>query len=309
MNSKQKKVEQGVFGAGCHVTIPSKTQETPITVALIGHSFTARLVRDNFKVDCDRFKNCVTRIVDANIKCSIAGLSGAKINDLELILDMVKEHYSIVVIDIGSNDLCDNVPVPSIVADLKRCTANILSTHPEIEMLAICQITYRDEVPPYCAKTLDVYNQDVDALNHEIIKMTRNKYNMMQWHHKGLINPEDRITRDGVHPDTVSGKLKYFVSITDACLFAKKEVNTRRGMTKTQWRKSKKARWEEIATERYESFVVKQINQDDPNQAMAQQLIMHRHTSSCPTGCREQITEEEKNQIMRKWALRKINKE
>lgn len=306
---KIKCVETGQLGVGCHPFLKVKPDsDNTLQIALIGHSFVARVTRKYFQVfKCWKFEEALERLIRSSIKCTVAGLSGGKIGDLENIRSKIAHvHAEIVMIDIGSNDLCDNILPVEAAIDLRFYLRNLLKNNKEIKLLVICHALHRDVVSKYSHKELDKYNQDIDDFNHFVVKMTRNNPKMVHWHHQGLAHPIEATSSDGVHPDTKNGRIKYLQSITEACVFAKKEMQTRSAITKTQWRKARREHWQQVTETRYKNFVIKELKKRATTQGVVadRPLIYHKHTRACPKGCKTTITAEEENKIVKEWKLK-----
>jgi len=303
---KPKKVKSMVVDVSNHDHVDGPEQNDERThVAILGHSFVERIA-GNIKryVDTTKaeFAREFQRLEDERITAIMSGLSGGKIKDLSKIKEDIKDlplSPTICIIDLGSNDLCNEVNINDLVKTYKQNIEKMCREDENIKMVVICQALYRNLVPAWCVKHIDDYNNEVDKLNHQLMKMTRNHYERMHWHHKGLIQPPEPFTDDGVHPDTESGKLKYFRSLVTASIEAKRELYYRQTMTKTQWRKCKKESRLVISRAKHENFVFKQYNKGETS------AIYHFHEKTCVKNCEIKLTNWEISRIV----ARRLNRD
>jgi len=186
---------------------------------ILGHSFVRRLkefvIRDTKHQFCDTLN-----IADA---CSVAwhGIGGRTIEKINLfdraIISSIKP--DILLLEIGSNDLCPVYSKPKTVAsDILQF---VKSYHDDlhVKIIIVCQICKRSKSPH--AK----YNDNVSAANNYLkLALSKTEYAIF-WRHRGLSNPTGNIfARDGIHLNGLGNKALY-KSYRGAILMGVKKFN------------------------------------------------------------------------------------
>ena len=103
-----------------------------------------------------------------------------------------------------------------------------------LKLLVLCQVTHKTDAiyscnqANYTDKALAALNTDIDKFNNEMFCLTKRDRRIIRWRHRGMKQPDEILSTDGTHPDTLSGKWKYQRSISAMCRMAKAELMDRR---------------------------------------------------------------------------------
>ena len=120
------------------------------------------------------------RTVDKLIKFDLQAIRGTAPN--------------VVILDIGSNDLCDEQAAPDLVALSILALVEILLKDLQLQCLVLCQVLPRENQP------FAEYNDRVWRLNGLLREAVKSIHGVKFWLHRGLCNPSHNIfTRDGIH--------------------------------------------------------------------------------------------------------------
>ena len=193
---------------------PSNTASTS-PVLILGHSFVRRLrefVRcrahgHTFYVDFNLTQQC---------DVSILGIGGRTVDkimrhDLHQIRRMAPE---IVILELGSNDLCDESCDAESVSLAIEALVELLHKDMNVRFTMVCEVIPREK-PPYTS-----YNEKVYQLNSYLHKALNNASFAKTWRHRGLSNPAVNIYMpDGIHLNEAGNKALYR-SYRGAILFA-----------------------------------------------------------------------------------------
>ena len=217
-----------------------------IKILVIGHSFVKRFQKDVLR-ESKHEQICVQEVINlrgSRIIPYFLGTSGANIADVPTFENAgVKQNPTIIIVDIGQNDLCWSSQTPRQYAEaLNLQVRHMFDVYPNLELVVICQVTFKTqkifEAPRVRTdKKLTVLNDDIDRFNYEIMKLTRHNLKIVRYRHRGMKNPVKPVSEDGTHPDSTSGKWKYMKSISAMCRMAKQDVMDRRTLSKTALRK------------------------------------------------------------------------
>lgn len=150
----------------------------------------------------------------SNTDIFIYGFGGLRLkNDLfrrlhKLDRKLVKS--DVVVLDLGSNDLCDEYYSPALFVRDYLSYANFLQTGLGVQKVVICQLLPR-LVTPY-----EEYNDHIILANRMLEQQVINM-DITFWKHRcGLWNPTVNVYDvDGIHLSMDNGYPKYFRSIRD----------------------------------------------------------------------------------------------
>lgn len=197
----------------------------PVKVKIMGHSFVSRL--QHF-IRLSHAYNANLNLDNSLCNISYSALPGGtikKFRDSQMPI-LMNSHVDVVVIQIGSNDLC------KLSLDPRSLSANIINLVRDLHVqsgvtnVVVMQILHR-HIPRNPAKSrgLDVvnYNQRVDVLNGLLSESLRDISYALFWKHKGLINfanLEAAMTDDGVHLNQTVGYKKYLHNIRSAVQYS-----------------------------------------------------------------------------------------
>ena len=112
---------------------------------------------------------------------------------------------NIVVLDLGSNDLCDKDSHPETIALSIVALAELLLTELRLRFIAVCEMTARQNEP------FVGYNEKAALLNSQLRESLRVILTAKCWHHRGLINSTNNAVYapDGIHLDYLGNKALY----------------------------------------------------------------------------------------------------
>ena len=220
--------------------------EPCIKILMLGHSFVKRLRNGilDYMVALDGEENFqeTLQVDGCGIIPYFYGKSGAMVSHLpQLTKETLKQFPSILIVDIGQNDLCWLKNDPQTVAtDLYTEIQLMLYTYENLELVAICYATEKRKMKKG-DKSLEKVNEHVHMFNMALLRLTRRDKRIMRWLHKGCTKPTETHSTDGTHPNTGYGFWRYLRSISALCKAAKKQMALRRTMSLWAIEKVKKA--------------------------------------------------------------------
>ena len=125
---------------------------------------------------------------------------------------------NVVVLEVGSNDLCDISSDPEAVCSLIITLINRLRVEFSVDWVVVCQTLPRKKQP------YPDYNSAVSTLNSWLKQNLSTKEHATFWRHRGLARPSLNIyDRDGIHLNR-RGEDLLFRSYRRAILFALKQL-------------------------------------------------------------------------------------
>lgn len=162
---------------------------------LLGHSFVRRMTEF---IDRNQKDGTYTCTFNLGSTCTVKmiGIGGRTVdklikNDLQDIRDTAP---NVVIMDIGSNDLCDKQSDPDTVALAIIVLVELLIKDLKLRCLVLCQVLPRKKQP------FMEYNERVWKLNGLLKEAVKGIQGAKFWIHRGLCKPSQNIfTRDGVH--------------------------------------------------------------------------------------------------------------
>ena len=124
----------------------------------------------------------------------------------------------ILVLEIGSNDLCDPSADPETLGDTITAFVDVLHHEIQHKFIVICQVIPRRNLP------FLNYNRRVKKLNKCQQDTLADSLVVKFWRHRGLNNPtRDIYVRDGIHLNKQGNKALYR-SCQGAMLYALKQI-------------------------------------------------------------------------------------
>ena len=187
-----------------------------VRVMILGHSFVKRFDESCF----------VSNLGIGNVVLNVHGVGGRTVEkvrryDME---DVRRFSPQIIVLEIGSNDLCDpNVDVDVFVSSVVEFCDFLLSSVASVKFICVCEVIRRkwtSGVP------LQLYNTNVAAYNIKLKEVMGSKPTIKVWRHRGFqneINLDRHLLGDGVHPNA-DGLFNLYLSYRGAVLFALKQL-------------------------------------------------------------------------------------
>jgi len=169
-------------------------------------------------IDRNQEDGTYTRTFNLGSTCTVKtiGIGGRTVdklikNDLQDIRDTAP---NVVIMDIGSNDLCDEQSDPDTVALAIIALVELLIKDLKLRCLVLCQVLPRKKQP------FMEYNERVWKLNGLLKEAVKGIHGAKFWIHRGLCKPSQNIfTRDGVHLND-EGHQALYRSYRGAILFA-----------------------------------------------------------------------------------------
>ena len=202
----------------------------PDKILVMGHSFIRRFTYF-LSHSQDHSANLNLDVRSCFIKYSgIPGGTVAKFNDRQL-AEVRRESPDLVVLQIGSNDLCDyDISVSKVVHNILSLVDNLHNSY-HVQQVIIMQILHR-HIPRNRRKirpgfNMDVFNERVDAANQCLKSEVVNRQYATYWKHKGLCVKElleAALCDDGVHLNNHIGYKKFFKNIRAAIVTTLKRL-------------------------------------------------------------------------------------
>ena len=189
-------------------------------VLVLGHSFVRRL--REFAAQNHSGGPYDLNLGLSNI-CSIIfqGIGGRTVDKMiKHDLDKIRSTApNIVVLELGSNDLCDKDSDPETIALSIVALAELLLTELSLRFIAVCEVTARQNEP------FVGYNERTALLNGHLRESLRIIPTAKCWQHRGLINPTNNAVYapDGIHLNDIGNKALYR-SYRGAILWALSQV-------------------------------------------------------------------------------------
>ena len=187
---------------------------------ILGHSF-VRNLKNFIGSNLSSYKYTL-KLDPKEVMIQFAGKPGANIKSLkELQLGDVQDFEpELVILDIGTNDLClttcDPVKLSSAIVGL----VDSLITDFNVKHVVVLQILHRFRPlrpirPTRRQVNIEQFNSDVDTCNKILDDKLSQKQNCKFWWHKGLwgVNQRRMIDQDGVHFSKPKGQRKYFCNL------------------------------------------------------------------------------------------------
>jgi lysophospholipase L1-like esterase len=199
----------------------------PIDTLLMGHSFINNLDNDikrHLKRNKRSSKARVMDCEDINVTPHFNGLSGATMKRFdELIVKPETLNPKIIILEMGSNDLCWESCQPTKLAEtMVNKAASLFNVYSNLELIAICHITQKLSISKG-DKKVEKFNTQAVVYNEKLTELVRNEIGLIKWTHRGVAHMSDELTNDGTHLNTGEGAYKYFSSLCNAIKSTKRE--------------------------------------------------------------------------------------
>lgn len=201
----------------------------PCRILVLGHSFIVRL--KSFLKRNVAEHNFTLNLDPAQFMIQYSGRSGANVEKLRSDLEIVADFEpTVIVLQIGTNDLCNSFKSIEDVAGSIFALAEHLACKYHVQRVVIMQILHR--LPPGrpVRHIVDTawFNERVDAVNSLIARMVVYHRNITYWKHKGLFDAsclQEALDLDGTHLNETCGYPKYFKNIRAAIVSMKKDLD------------------------------------------------------------------------------------
>lgn len=182
---------------------------------ILGHSFVRRF---QLFLDQGVDHRTVPGLNLSSVDIHFEGIGGRTVSkifayDLEYVRALQPE---IIILEIGSNDLCEVGVRPETVGSNVESLVSTLHKVCQAAFIVVCQTIHRTTLPSHCPD----YNSSVEILNNYLEVVLEPLSFAEFWHHKGLRQPNVPILRrDGVHLND-HGNYALYHSYRGAILFA-----------------------------------------------------------------------------------------
>ena len=189
-----------------------------VNVIVFGHSFVRRL-NDLLLSEVELY-NMGLNTTQFSVKC--IGMGGLRLSHRRRLhsADRILTGQDFVIVDIGSNDLCDSNTIPEQFALDIVSYCCFLVTGLDVKRVAISQIL------PRLIEPFPGYNENVIRANVTIQDILNTcDYPVVMWKHRGMWNSQKAIhCADGVHLSLDVGYPKYIRSLRDCIIRQHKHI-------------------------------------------------------------------------------------
>jgi hypothetical protein len=131
----------------------------------------------------------------------VYGKSGAKIQFVgDSLVEIPHDHYSVIVLMCGSNDLCSSDRCPQLVADDLMSLSRFLINRKGVERVVICEVLRRAKANRHFQISLEYFNQRVVSTNDFLKKeCEESTYPIKFWRHDSRVRSSKSLKCDGTH--------------------------------------------------------------------------------------------------------------
>ena len=193
------------------VDVPSK-----VKCLILGHSFIARLRRDlTSNSSINMYLNSSFIQIDW---CGINGATVDTLNTNEKVKSKLSEFKPhVVVLEIGSNDLCSPDDPKAIGKEIMQYVNNLIK-HFNVHQVVVNCVIQRTKKSRW-VKDLKQYNKNVNILNQFLEAVCDHKERIHYWKHRSSLIKDLKLSLldDGVHFNP-QGQFVYYKSLRDAVL-------------------------------------------------------------------------------------------
>lgn len=187
---------------------------------VLGHSFVRRVVEF---IDLQQANDSYRRDLNLSEACDVEifGVGGRTVDKvIRMDLEVIKRNApNIVVLELGSNDICDSHCDADTVALSIVALTELLIKSFSVPFVVVCQILPRMHTP------FEGYNERVQKVNTLLREALQNINSAKFWRHRGLVNPAKNVyARDGIHLNDLGNEALYR-SYRGAILFALSQFN------------------------------------------------------------------------------------
>lgn len=187
---------------------------------VLGHSFVRRVVEF---IDLQQANDSYRRDLNLSEACDVEifGVGGRTVDKvIRMDLEVIKRNApNIVVLELGSNDICDSHCDADTVALSIVALTELLIKSFSVPFVVVCQILPRMHTP------FQGYNERVQKVNTLLREALQNINSAKFWRHRGLVNPAKNVyARDGIHLNDLGNEALYR-SYRGAILFALSQFN------------------------------------------------------------------------------------
>lgn len=159
-------------------------------------------------------QHCGERWVVKGREVDFVGLPGSSVRNVHHSLRNTQQGlYSVIVLSVGSNDLCNAKRTAVVVANDLIYLAHQLISAGTANIVIICQLLYRTSKSHFVGLDIPEYNKRIDECN-DLLKQN-SKGSIRFWKHHHSVLGSRRLSRDGVHLNA-NGLKAYSRSIMQA---------------------------------------------------------------------------------------------
>ena len=184
---------------------------------ILGHSF-VRNLKTFIGSNLPQY-NYTLKLDPKEVMVQFSGKSGANVESLKTcqLADVEDFEPELVILDIGTNDLCLSTYDPSKLASAILSLVKSLIEDYNVQHVVVLQILHRFRSlrPSRRRVNIEKFNKDADTCNKLLGEQLSSKQNCQFWWHKGLwgVNQRRIIDSDGVHFSKPMGQRKYFYNL------------------------------------------------------------------------------------------------
>ena len=174
---------------------------------VIGHSFVRRMR--------ERLAGGGLRLARDFAATIIRGFGGMRLESLRQHIGYVKHlEPTLIVVDIGTNDLASPMCCPLALAEAVVTTAKEFAAVPSVRHVVVLQMMPRTK----SRRSRPNFNDACDVYNAHVRKLTKKLETVHSWSHRGMVMEWDKyLLPDGVHLNH-AGMNKYIRSVRGAAL-------------------------------------------------------------------------------------------
>lgn len=172
---------------------------------VLGHSFVRRVVEF---IDLQQANDSYRRDLNLSEACDVEifGVGGRTVDKvIRMDLEVIKRNApNVVVLELGSNDICDSHCDADTVAFSIVALTELLIKSFSVPFVVVCQILPRMHTP------FEGYNERVQKVNTLLREALQNINSAKFWRHRGLVNPAKNVyARDGIHLNDLGNEALY----------------------------------------------------------------------------------------------------
>ena len=189
-----------------------------VKVAILGHSFVSGY-KDHLKFHSHHGQHLSPHEIATHFRVSnivnevhLCGINGAKVCEGTFISNDFLERIQpeVCILDIGSNDLAAGTPPLTVADRLVDIATRLISRH-HVKVVIVCSVLYRT------ARVPSQFHELVHSYNKILSHFTVPDSNIVYWTYYGFWDTTvSQWSRDGIHPNTQTGRKKYAQSLRQA---------------------------------------------------------------------------------------------
>jgi lysophospholipase L1-like esterase len=213
------------------VNIPNGLDLYPVKILITGHSFVTRIgAALSAQTTTWNTWSDTLALPNDEYDVTIEGLSGATVGNMDLELREIvrRERPTIIIVDIGTNDLKGPKRPGKVAYDAFCAALRWLREVRSIQSIIFCHAIYRMDFTGR-HKNLTGFNDDVERFNRQLVRYSKRHSRVHHMKHSGLRRPTWALLEDGLHPGNLVdpwaiGYWRYQRSIRRMCIFGRTQL-------------------------------------------------------------------------------------